>query len=141
MCYGKVRRPRSRLLCYNRYWILHWRLCLEALEIAQKAVEAAAEKQATDIVLLDLRDICSFADYFVLGTGESGRQIIAISEEIERSLKKDGERLIHREGTADSGWVLLDYGDVIVHIFAPFERKFFNLEDMWSSARTVVRMQ
>jgi ribosome-associated protein len=91
--------------------------------------------------MLDVRDICSFADYFVLGTGESGRQIIAVSEEIERALKKDGEYLIHWEGTADSGWVLLDYGDVIVHIFAPFERKFYNLEEMWSTARTVVRIQ
>ena len=117
------------------------RSCLEALEIAQKAVEAATEKQATDIVLLDVRDVCGFADYFVLGTGESDRQIVAISEEIERSLKKDGERLIHWEGTGDSGWVLLDYGDVIVHIFASFERKFFNLEEMWSAARTVVRIQ
>ena len=91
--------------------------------------------------MLDVRDICSFADYFVLGTGESGRQIVAISEEIEHSLKKDGERLIHWEGTGDSGWGLLDYGDVIVHIFAPFERKFFNLEEMWSAARTLVRIQ
>jgi ribosome-associated protein len=91
--------------------------------------------------MLDVRDICSFADYFVIGTGESSRQIVAICEEIEQSLKKEGEHLLHWEGTGDSGWVLLDYGDVIIHIFAPFERKFFNLEEMWTNARTVVRMQ
>jgi ribosome-associated protein len=88
-----------------------------------------------------VKEICGFADYFVLGTGESGRQIVAISEEIERSLKKEGERLIHWEGNSESGWVLLDYGDVIVHIFAAFERKFYNLEEMWLNARTIVRIQ
>jgi len=117
------------------------RSCLEGLELAQRAVEAATEKQATDVMLLDVRETCSFADYFVLSTGESGRQIVAISDEVERSLKQDGVRPIHREGTADSGWMLLDYGDVIVHVFAPFERRFYNIEEMWSAARTVVRIQ
>lgn len=91
--------------------------------------------------MLDVTQICNFADYFVLSTGESSRQIVAISDEIEHSLKKDGVRPIHREGTADSGWMLLDYGDVIVHVLAPFERKFYNLEEMWAAARTLVRIQ
>jgi ribosome-associated protein len=77
----------------------------------------------------------------VLSTAESERQINAVSEEIEKSLKADGERVIHREGSADSGWVLLDYGDVIIHTFAPFERELYNLEEMWSSARAIVRIQ
>jgi len=114
---------------------------LETSEIARAAVAAAADKQATDIVLLDVRDICSFADYFVLSSAESGRQINAVTEEIEEVLKRGGTRPVHREGAADSGWVLLDYGDVIIHTFAPFERQFYNLEDYWSAARTLVRIQ
>jgi ribosome-associated protein len=96
---------------------------------------------ATDIVLLDVRDICGFADYFVLSNAESGRQINAVTEEIELVLKKENVRPIHREGTADSGWVLLDYGDVVIHTFAPAERQFYNLEELWSAARPVVRIQ
>jgi ribosome-associated protein len=96
---------------------------------------------ATDILLLDVRDICGFADYFVLSNAESGRQINAVSEEIEQVLKKESVRPIHREGTADSGWMLLDYGDVVIHIFAPAERQFYNLEELWSAARTVVTIQ
>jgi ribosome-associated protein len=92
-------------------------------------------------VLLDVSEVCNFADYFVLSTAESERQINAVSDEIEKALKTEGERVIHREGSADSGWVLLDYGDVIVHTFAPFEREFYDLEEMWSGARTVVRIQ
>jgi len=96
---------------------------------------------ATDIVLLDIRKISTFADYFVLCTAESTRQINAIAEEIEHVLKQEGERPVHREGTANSGWVLLDYGDVVIHTFAPEERKFYNLEEFWSAASTVVRIQ
>jgi ribosome-associated protein len=114
---------------------------LEASDLAHRAVEAATEKQATDIVLLDVKDICNFADYFVLSTAESDRQINAVSEEIERVLKAEGERPIHREGSADSGWVLLDYGDVIVHTFARSERDFYNLEELWAGAKTLVRIQ
>ena len=90
---------------------------------------------------MDVKETCTFADYFVLCNGESGRQINAIAEEVEKALKKEGVRPIHREGTADSGWVLLDYGDVIVHVFAPFERELYKLEELWSAARTVVRIQ
>ncbi len=128
-------------MCYNELKIGIRERELEASELARKAVEAATEKQATDVVLLDVRDICNFADYFVLSTAESGRQINAVAEEIEKVLKAEGERPIHREGSADSGWVLLDYGNVIIHTFAPFEREFYDLEGLWSSAKAVVRIQ
>jgi ribosome-associated protein len=111
------------------------------LDIARKAVEAATGKMATDIVLLDVRDICGFADYFVFSNAESSRQINAVTEEIEQVLKKENVRPMHREGTADSGWMLLDYADVVIHIFAPAERQFYNLEELWSAARPVVRIQ
>jgi ribosome-associated protein len=114
---------------------------LETLEIARKAVEAASEKQASDIVLLDAREVCSFADYFIICSGDSGRQVKAIYEEIQQSLKSNGASLRHREGTLDSGWLLIDCGDLIVHIFAEEERKYYSLEEAWKSARSVVRIQ
>jgi len=104
-------------------------------------VEAAGDKQASDILLLDTREVCSFADYFVLCSGESGRQLRAIYEEIEHILKKEGVLPHHSEGTVDSGWILLDFGDIIVHIFAPFEREYYQLDKLWSHARTVLRIQ
>jgi len=116
-------------------------LLLEALEVARTAVEAAANKQATDIVLLDARRVCSFADYFVICSGESERQISAIYDEVLHQLKRADILPYHHEGTVDSGWLLLDFGDIIVHIFAPFERKFYQLDELWSKAKPVLRIQ
>jgi len=114
---------------------------LEAVEVARKAVEAASEKQASDIVLLDTRESCSFADYFVICSGESKRQLEAIWGEISQVLKREGVKPHHCEGTADSGWVLLDFGDVIIHIFAPVEREFYQLDRLWSTAVPLLRIQ
>ena len=104
-------------------------------------MEAASDKQATDIALLDVRQVCSFADYFVVCTAESERQMRAIHEEVEQVLKKEGVVPAHREGTPDSGWLLLDYGDVIVHIFALFEREYYQLDKLWSQAVPIVTIQ
>ena len=114
---------------------------LETLEVARKAVEAANDKQAADIVLLDAQGVCSFADYFVICSGESERQIKAIFDEVEHVLKKEGSVPHHHEGTLGSGWLLLDFSDVIVHIFAPFEREYYQLDELWSNAIPVVRIQ
>ncbi len=109
--------------------------------MARKAVEAAGDKQAADIVLLDARKVCSFADYFVICTGETERQIRAILDEVEHNLKKEGVLPSHREGTVDSGWLLLDYGSVIVHIFATMERDYYQLDKLWSEANLLLRIQ
>jgi len=109
--------------------------------VARKAVEVASDKQASDIVLLDTRGVCSFADYFVICSGDSDRQIQAIYDELGHVLKKEGLLPHHREGTVDSGWLLLDFGDVVVHIFAPFERDYYQLDRLWSQAIPVVRIQ
>ena len=90
--------------------------------------------------MLDTRQICSFADYFVICSGDSDRQIEAIREEITKTLKKEGIALHHYEGTAGSGWILLDVGGVIVHIFSPEMRDYYRLEDLWESAVPVVMM-
>jgi len=94
-----------------------------------------------DIVLLDTRGVCSFADYFLICSGDSDRQIRAILDEVAHSLKRDGILPHHHEGTIDSGWLLLDFGDVIVHIFAPFEREYYQLDELWSEAIPIVRIQ
>ena len=104
-------------------------------------VEAASDKQASNIVLLDTRTVSDFADYFVLCTGDTARQIEAIQDEVEHALKREGILPHHREGTVESGWLLLDYGEVIVHIFASLEREFYQLDKLWSQANTVVRIQ
>jgi ribosome-associated protein len=112
---------------------------LKALDRARLAVEVASDKLASDIVLLDAHDICGYTDYFVIVSGESSRQLEAIADQIVQSLKKDTAPL-HREGNAASGWILLDYGDIIVHIFSATERGYYKLDEMWSAARPVVRM-
>ena len=104
-------------------------------------MEAASDKKASDVVLLDTRGIASFADYFVLCSGESTRQIKTIYEEIEHVLKREGVLPHHHEGKVDSGWLLIDYGDVIVHIFASPEREFYQLDKLWNEATPVLRIQ
>jgi ribosome-associated protein len=104
-------------------------------------VEIASDKQASNIVLLDVRDLCSFADYFVICAADSQRQVRTILEEIELSLKKEGVLPHHHEGALDSGWLLLDYGDVIVHIFSAEERDYYKLDELWHEAKAVLRIQ
>ncbi len=103
-------------------------------------MDAASEKQASNVVMLDIRDVCSFSQYFVISSGDSDRQIKAISEEIEKALQDIGYTPLHREGTADSGWILLDYGSVIVHIFSPNQREFYQLDELWNQATPVIRI-
>ena len=109
--------------------------------MARQVVEAAADKQASNIVLLDTRQVCSFADYFVICNGDSERQISAIYDEVGHRLKREGILPHHIEGAVDSGWLLLDFGDIIVHIFAPFEREYYRLDELWSQATPVLRIQ
>ena len=104
-------------------------------------MDAVSDKQAEDVLLLDIRNVASFADYFVIASGTANRQIRAIVEAVEEVAKAEGAKPLGREGEADSGWVLLDYGDVIVHIFAPEERAYYDLEGLWHTATPVVRIQ
>ncbi|HJX13251.1 MAG TPA: ribosome silencing factor [Dehalococcoidales bacterium] len=104
-------------------------------------MEVASDKQAGNIVLLDVRGICSFTDFFVICAGESQRQVRTIYDEIMRDLKKEGIAPHHHEGALDSGWLLLDYGDVIVHIFGAAERDYYRLDELWHEAMTVLRIQ
>ncbi len=112
----------------------------EALITAHLVVDAASDKKAQDIVLLDVHAVASFTDYFVICAGTSERQIRAIADGIDEALSKRGISPYKREGTPDDGWVLLDYSDVVVHIFSPEQRTFYGLEKLWESGRIVARL-
>jgi ribosome-associated protein len=114
---------------------------LTSLEIARMIVDAAEDKKAADIVLLDVTELTSMADYFVICSGGSERQLGAIGDGIAARLRDEGVRPIGREGGSNSHWTLLDFGSVIVHVFAPPERDFYQLERLWAQAKTVVRVQ
>ena len=102
------------------------------------AVRAAESKKATDIKVLDLTGITSFADYFVLCTGNNARQIQAISEEIGIQLKHQAKELPKSvEGYNQAEWVLMDYGDLLIHIFSPKAREYYDLERLWRNAKPV----
>ena len=114
---------------------------MKTAELAKKLVETASEKQASDIILLDIRKVCSFADYFVICSGDTERQIRAICNDIDEMLGTEGIHPLRREGTVDSGWVLLDFGEVVMHLFMPSQRQYYQLEKLWAEAKPVIRIQ
>jgi ribosome-associated protein len=105
-------------------------------------VDAIADKKGEDILLLDIREVSLITDYFILCSGTSERQLKAILEGIEQVAKKGyGLQPWHVEGDASNGWVLLDYGDIVIHIFAPQQRSYYDLESLWKNAHVVLRIQ
>ena len=112
----------------------------EALALARRIVDLASDKKAVDIVLLEIGGMTTLADYFVICSGASERQLGAISDGIAESLRDEGIKPIGREGSADAHWMLLDYGSVIVHVMAPPERDFYQLERLWAEAPLLVRL-
>ncbi|MBP1704408.1 MAG: rsfS [Chloroflexi bacterium] len=111
------------------------------IELARRVVELAEDKKAADIVLLEVEPLTTIADYLVICSGGSERQLAAIVDGIIEGLEADGAVILGREGQASSHWILLDAGSVIVHVFAPPERDFYALERLWAEARTILRVQ
>src|SRR5215218_4402499 len=101
------------------------------------ALHAASEKKAIDPVVLDLREIASFTDYFVIVSGQNERQVQAISDEVYEQLKKSGETAARVEGYKTAEWILLDYGDFVVHVFEQKARQFYDLERLWRESKRV----
>ena len=99
------------------------------------ALEAAAEKKAIDLTVLDLRGIASFTDFFVIATGANKRQVQAISDEVVEQLKHLGTRSARVEGYQTAEWILIDYGDFVLHVFDEKARRFYDLERLWKSAK------
>jgi ribosome-associated protein len=107
-------------------------------ENVKLAIHCASEKKAFNIVALDLREIASFAEFFIIASGANQRQVQAISDEIEEQLKKQlKSRPVRIEGYRSAEWILLDYGDFIVHIFEKAAREFYDLERLWRDAKRV----
>jgi ribosome-associated protein len=100
-----------------------------------EAIEAALDKKAQDAVVIELGEICSFTDYFLIATGTSTRHNQTIAEHIEETLKKDGVRPLHVEGQSEGEWILLDYVDFVVHIFSARAREFYDLERLWRAGK------
>lgn len=115
-------------------------MLLEPIELARQIADVISDKKGSDIVILDTGKVSSLADYFVIATVDSERQARAVVDDIEIKLKKYRKMPMTADGQVGTGWVLLDYGDVIVHIFDPGTRDFYDLEELWTNAPVVMRM-
>ena len=113
----------------------------EALALAHRVVDLATDKKASDIVLLDVSQLTTLTDYFVICSGGSERQLGSIADGIVEGIKADGVRPIGREGSPTAHWVLVDLGSVIVHVMAGPERDFYGLEKLWADATLLLRVQ
>jgi len=113
---------------------------LDAKTTAHLIMDAAEEKKAENILLLDVHGVTTITDYFVICEGTNDRQLNAIQENILDELAKTGQKPTLKEGAPQSGWLLLDYGYVVVHIFTPERRSYYQLEELWREAPTVVKM-
>jgi ribosome-associated protein len=102
-----------------------------------RAARAALAKKATDVVILDLRKVTEFTDYFVLASAASQRQMVAVADAVLEALREQGLRPAHIEGYPKQEWILLDYDDFVVHLFTPRTRTFYDLERLWGGAGRV----
>jgi ribosome-associated protein len=147
---------RSGMVVHYRIWVrtaasvVYWPrtpvrmqepLPIEPADLAHRIVDLLSDRQAEEIVLLDIRRLSSFADFFVIATAENPRQMRALVEQTNKELRADGVSAAHVEGELDSGWVLVDYGSVIVHLFSREQRAYYGLEELWQAAPQVVRIQ
>lgn len=106
----------------------------DAESTARRAAEAALDKKADDVVMVDLRGKSTYADFLVICSGTNERQLEAVADSVEKSLREAGQHLIGAEGGRGGRWVLLDFGDVVVHVFHQEERAYYDLEGLWSDA-------
>jgi ribosome-associated protein len=101
-------------------------------------IQAVLGRKAQQVVILDVQDLTSFADAFIICSGKSNRQVSAIAEHVQIELKKQAKHPIHVEGKKEGHWVLMDYGDVIIHIFFESVRQFYDLEGLWIDAKRII---
>ena len=106
-------------------------------QLAQRAAELAWEKKGNDIVILDVKKLTDVTDYFVIISGESEPHVKALSDYLEEKLEQEENKVWHREGYSNLNWVLLDYVDVVVHIFKDQTRQYYQLEKLWGDARII----
>mgnify|MGYP001609417610 FL=1 len=114
---------------------------LESLDLAQRIADLLSDRQAEDIVLMDISKASTFTDVFVIATVDNPRQMNALIESLDVDLRDEGIRPTKTEGTPDSGWVLIDFGDAIVHLFSREQRAYYKLEELWAQGVSVVHIQ
>jgi ribosome-associated protein len=111
------------------------------VELAHTAVNALEDKKGENIILLDLQGISSFTDFFVICSGTSDRMLDALADGTIEAIHNKFHRKGHREGQARDGWLVIDFGQVIVHLFAPEERRYYKLEELWGKGKILLHMQ
>jgi ribosome-associated protein len=110
---------------------------LNSLQLAEKITDLIFNKKGFDVKILDLQKLTTFADYFVICSADSDTQVKAIADEVDKSLRDEGIKSWHREGYKALSWVLIDYVDVVVHVFKKDAREFYNLEKLWGDAKII----
>jgi ribosome-associated protein len=110
---------------------------IESRTLALAAADAAENKKASEVVILDVGDLLGITEFFVIVSTSNPRQLDTVLDEVQRVLKADGRAPLRREGTAADGWAVLDYGDVVVHVFTEEQRSYYDLERLWADAPRV----
>jgi ribosome-associated protein len=114
---------------------------LSKTELVHAIVDVLEEKKGEDILLLDLKGVAEFCDYFVICNGTSDRMLDALADDLVRQIRKSHQVKGHQEGLARDGWLLVDYGNVIVHLFSPDQRDYYALEELWEGGKALVHIQ
>jgi ribosome-associated protein len=110
-------------------------------EIAHKLVNALEEKKGENIVLMDIQEVASFADYFIVCSGTSDRMLRSLADAISETAHKSGGLHAKLEGSAENGWIVVDCGDVVIHLFSPSRREYYRLEELWDKGKVLLRVQ
>jgi ribosome-associated protein len=114
---------------------------VDSTDLARRIAAIASDALATDIQVLDIRELSTIADSFVIASADNSRQLRAMGESIARELRDEGIRPERREGVAETGWLVLDYGSVIVHLFTEEQRSHYRLEEVWADAQRLLVIQ
>lgn len=114
---------------------------MEPLELARTVVDALEDKKGENILLLDLQHVAMFTDFFVIATGTSDRMLDALADGVIERIREKHTLKGHKEGQAASGWVVVDFGGVIVHLFAQEVRDYYKLEELWKEGKVLLRLQ
>lgn len=109
--------------------------------MAHTIITTLEEKKGEDILLLDVHELTSFTDYFILCTGASSRTLEALSDAVLEKIRESFKKKTQPQGTPETGWIVLDYGDVVVHLFDAQLRAYYNLEELWKEGKILVRLQ
>lgn len=110
-------------------------------EIAHKIVSALEEKKAENIILMDIQEVASFADYFIVCSGTSDRMLRSLADVVSETAHKEASLRVKLEGSAENGWIVADCGDVVIHLFSPSRREYYRLEELWDKGKVLLRLQ